>query len=54
MLGLYTRLRWILQPGSDLFLVYTHNWLDDPAATTSRFRPLSSEATLKLTYSYRF
>ena len=54
VLGLYTRLRWILQPGSDLFLVYTHNWLDDPAATTSRFRPLSSEATLKLTYSYRF
>lgn len=50
VLGLYARLRWILQPGSDLFLVYTHNWLNDPMA----LRSLSSEATLKLTYSYRF
>ena len=50
VLGLYTRLRWILQPGSDLYLVYTHNWLNDPMA----LRPLSSEATVKLTYSHRF
>ncbi len=50
VLGLYARLRWILQPGSDLFLVYTHNWLNDP----TRLRPLSSEGTAKLTYSYRF
>jgi hypothetical protein len=52
VLGLYARLRWILQPGSDLYLVYTHNWLNDPVGTV--FRPLSSEATVKLTYSYRF
>ncbi len=50
VLGLYTRLRWILPPGSDLFLVYTHNWLNDP----TRLRPLSSEGTMKRTYSYRF
>ena len=29
-LGWQSRLRWILEPGNDLFLVYTHNWLDDP------------------------
>lgn len=50
VIGLYSRFRWILQPGSDLYLVYTHNWQDDPTNVYS----LSSEAALKLTYSHRF
>lgn len=49
VVGLYSRLRWIIQPGSDLFLVYTHNWLDGDTLA-----PLSRQATTKLTYTYRF
>lgn len=50
VLGLYSRLRWILQPGSDLYLVYLYNWLNDPL----ELRSVSSEAVAKMTYSYRF
>jgi hypothetical protein len=28
VVGLFSRLRWILKPGSNLYFVYTHNWLD--------------------------
>ncbi len=30
VVGLQSRFRWILKPGNDLYVVYTHNWLDDP------------------------
>lgn len=50
LLGLFTRFRWIIRPGSDLFVVYTHNWLND----TNRLSPISSEASTKLTYTHRF
>ncbi len=50
VLGLYSRLRWILQPGSDLYFVYLYNWLNDPL----EFRSISSEAIMKISYSYRF
>lgn len=48
--GLYTRLRWILRPGSDFYFVYTENWqsLDD------RFQTLSRGATTKINYTHRF
>ena len=48
--GLFTRLRWILQPGSDFFFVYTQNWqyTDDGLFTLSR------GATTKINYTYRF
>jgi hypothetical protein len=56
VLGLFARVRWILTPGSDLFLVYTHNWqnlganiLDDRQLTR-----LSRGASIKLNYTYRF
>ncbi|ARA93182.1 hypothetical protein AWN76_008435 [Rhodothermaceae bacterium RA] len=51
IVGAYARLRWIVHPGSDLYLVYTHNWLDDPLG---RFRSLTSQAALKATYTHRF
>jgi hypothetical protein len=50
LLGLYTRLRWILEPGSDLFLVYTHNWQNDPRGLVT----VSRGATTKLNYTHRF
>lgn len=49
-IGLFTRLRWIVQPGSDLYLVYTHNW---QRLDRSRFSPLNAEAAAKLTYTIR-
>ena len=56
LVGLFTRLRWILKPGSDLFLVYTHNWqnlgpsiLDDRDLIT-----LSRGGSVKMNYVYRF
>ncbi len=51
IVGLYSRYRWTVRPGSDIFLVYTHNWrnLDDgPLATLER------GAISKLTYTHRF
>lgn len=50
LLGLNTRFRWIIRPGSDLFLVYNHNWLQ----MDSRFSTLQRTGTVKVTYSYRF
>lgn len=50
LLGINNRFRWIITPGSDLFLVYNHNWLQD----NSRFRTLQNTATIKLSYTHRF
>lgn len=48
--GLFSRFRWIIAPGNELFLVYTHNWQDEP----TQLRSISSDAVTKLTYTYRF
>ena len=50
LVGLFSRFRWTIRPGSDLFIVYTHNWQD----TATRFYSLESQATTKLTYTHRF
>ena len=50
-LGWQARFRWILNPGNDLYLVYNHNWLSDPAGgLTTLDRQLAS----KLVYTHRF
>jgi hypothetical protein len=56
IVGLFTRFRWILTPGSDLYIVYTHNWSDDQEDLLSRdrFETISRGATTKLSYTYRF
>jgi hypothetical protein len=51
VLGWQSRFRWILRPGSDLYVVYTHNWLDDPVA--GRFTSLDRRAASKLLYTHR-
>ena len=51
-LGWQIRLRWILQPGNDLYLVYTHNWLED--ALTDRFSTLDRRGAAKFVYTYRW
>ncbi len=51
LIGTNTRFRWILTPGSDIFLVYNHNWLDNMA-----YRMLTTQQgiALKAVYTYRF
>lgn len=48
-LGWQMRFRWIRKPGNDLYLVYTHNWLDDARLTT-----LDRKAAMKVVQTFRF
>ncbi len=50
VLGLNTRLRWIITPGSDLYLVYNHNWIQE----NSRFNTFQRTAAVKVSYTHRF
>lgn len=51
IVGLYGRFHWVIRPGSDFYLVYTHNWRSDPL---DRFQSLSSQAATKIAYTHRF
>jgi hypothetical protein len=53
VLGWQSRFRWILKPGNDIFVVYTHNWLD-PLDPRSRFLTLDRRAAAKAVYTKRF
>lgn len=50
-LGWQSRLHWIVEPGQDLFLVALFGW---DKTDRESFRSTSQEATLKLTYTFRF
>jgi len=52
VIGWQSRFRWILTPGSDLYIVYTHNWQDDPLA--ARTYTLDQRAASKLLYTFHF
>ena len=52
VLGWQSRLRWIITPGGDLYVVYTHNWRDDPLR--DRFSTLDNRLASKVLYTYRF
>ena len=58
IVGLFSRLRWIVKPGNDVYLVYTQNWrrelldLLDPNDYT--YNTLSRGASIKVNYTYRF
>ncbi len=57
LLGLFARIRWIVTPGSEIFLVYTHNWRNVLVAGRLDRRDLmtlSRGAALKANYTYRF
>jgi hypothetical protein len=51
-LGWQGRFRWIVSPGNDLYVVYTHNWVDDPLL--DRFATLDRRVASKILYTYRF
>ena len=50
VIGWQARFRWILEPGNDLYFVYTHNWLDD----TAGIRTIDRKAASKVVYTHRF
>lgn len=52
VVGWQSRFRWILTPGNDFYIVYNHNWLDDPVR--DRFATLDRRASSKILYTYRF
>jgi hypothetical protein len=55
VVGLFARFRWIIQPGNDLFFVYTNNWLNEGARLRDfDFSTISRGATTKINYTYRF
>jgi hypothetical protein len=52
VLGWQGRFRWTFRPGNDLFVIYTHNWLDD--RSFNRFATLDRRAAAKFVYTHRF
>jgi hypothetical protein len=57
IVGLFFRGRWILEPGNDVFFVYTQNWQHMEAGADPlgrRFATLSRGGSLKLNYTHRF
>ncbi|MBT8315837.1 MAG: carbohydrate binding family 9 domain-containing protein [Maribacter sp.] len=53
VLGTNTRFRWIITPGTDVFLVYNHNWQNNPALD-KRFFTIQQGGAMKIVYTYRF
>ncbi len=51
LLGWQSRFRWILRPGNDVYIVYTHNWQDD---RLEGWRTLDRRAASKVIYTHRF
>lgn len=52
-LGWQSRLRWILRPGNELFVVFNQGYQQDPRGGV-RFRPTSTDLTTKFQYTFRF
>ena len=52
VLGWQFRLRWIVEPGNDLFFICLQNWHDDPLRV--RFVTQDRRAATKFVYTYRF
>jgi hypothetical protein len=51
VLGWQGRFRWILKPGNDFYVVYMHNFLDDPR---QGLLTLDRRASAKAIYTHRF
>ena len=52
--GWQSRFRWILTPGNDLYVVYLHNWQEDPLDPLNGFQTLDRSAATKFVYTHRF
>ena len=49
LIGWQARFRWIVKPGNDLYLVYTHNWRNDLAG----IQTVDRKAASKFVYTHR-
>ncbi|MEE2877139.1 MAG: DUF5916 domain-containing protein [Candidatus Neomarinimicrobiota bacterium] len=55
LLGLFAKLRHTIRPGSDLYIVYTHNWQSLGESLFDReLETLSKVSSVKLNYTHRF
>lgn len=54
VLGWQSRFRWIVTPGNDVFVVYTHNWIEQQLDPGTRFRTLDRRGAAKVVYTKRF
>jgi hypothetical protein len=52
-LGWQSRVRWILRPGNDLFLVFSQGWLQNPRGGF-HFSPADTKLATKFQYTFRF
>jgi hypothetical protein len=52
-LGWQSRVRWTLQPGRDLFLVFNQGWIQDPMGGF-RFSAQDTKVSTKFQYTFRF
>jgi hypothetical protein len=52
-LGWQSRVRWILRPGNELFLVFNQGWLQDPRGGFG-FRAVETKLSGKFQYTFRF
>ena len=52
VIGWQSRIRWILAPGNDLFVVYTQNWID--SLELDRFTTQDRRASAKFVFTHRF
>ena len=50
-IGLQSRLRWILTPGNEFFIVLNHAWQED---RFDRFEAAQTRFRMKLNYTFRF
>jgi hypothetical protein len=54
-LGWQSRVRWTLQPGSDVFFAFNQGWVQEEGENRSlRFRAEDTKMSGKFQYSYRF
>ena len=57
LLTLFSRFRWTLRPGNDIFFIFSRNWENEFAETASdriRLRAFETGASLKVNYTHRF
>ena len=49
-IGMNNRFKYTITPGSDIYFVYNHNWIDD----SGKFKTSSMSGASKITYTQRF
>ena len=55
ILGLYSKLRYTIRPGSDLYLVYSNNWQNfGQGMWGNDYTTISRESSVKINYTHRF